>query len=96
MVGEAMLVTTVLLTVGFGSFMFSQVPALQNVGQLACIALVSALIGDLVILPSLILVVYGRGEVVGAGEGDVLPAAISATAKTELHQSASAMEQDLP
>ncbi len=78
-VGEAMLVTTVLLTVGFGSFMFSEVPALQNVGQLACIALITALIGDLVILPSLILVVYGRGEVIAAGETEYLQATTGKT-----------------
>jgi predicted RND superfamily exporter protein len=64
-VGEAMLVTTILLTFGFGSFMFSQIPALQNVGQLACVALVTALIGDLVILPSLILLAYDRPAAVG-------------------------------
>jgi hydrophobe/amphiphile efflux-3 (HAE3) family protein len=57
-VGEAILVTTVLLTIGFASFMLSQIPALQNVGQLACVALVTALLGDLVILPSLLLFVY--------------------------------------
>ena len=60
-VGEAIVVTTILLTFGFGSFMFSEIPALQNVGQLACVALVSALVGDLAILPSLILLVYDRG-----------------------------------
>jgi predicted RND superfamily exporter protein len=59
-VGEAMFVTTILLTCGFASFTFSQIPALQNVGQLACVALVTALIGDLVILPSLILLAYDR------------------------------------
>ena len=59
-VGEAIVVTTVLLTIGFCSFMFSGIPALQNVGQLACVALLAALVGDLVVLPSLILLVYQR------------------------------------
>ncbi len=59
-VGEAILVTTILLTIGFGGFMLSQIPALQNVGQLACVALVTALFGDLVILPSLLLFVYDQ------------------------------------
>lgn len=61
-VGEAILVTTILLTIGFGSFWFSLIPALQNVGELACISLTAALIGDLIILPSLLLVAYDRPE----------------------------------
>ena len=65
-VGEAIIVTTVLLTIGFGSFMMSEIPALQNVGQLACVALITALVGDLVILPSLLLLVYDHKPKVAA------------------------------
>ncbi len=58
-VGEALLVTTVLLTIGFASLALSEIPSLRSVGMLSSIALVTALLADLVLLPSLILCVYG-------------------------------------
>lgn len=54
-VGQALLLTTAVLLAGFAPLMLSEIPALRNFSMLTCIALGSALLGDLVILPALLL-----------------------------------------
>jgi len=53
-VGAAMVTTTVVLLCGFGSVLLSEMPASRLFGWLSCIAIGSALIGDLVMLPALL------------------------------------------
>ena len=54
-VGAALLVTTLTLVGGFGAGVFSQLPALRVFGLLSCVALVSALIADILVLPALLV-----------------------------------------
>ena len=54
-VGLAMVVTSVILVGGFATMLFSSVPPIRTFGQLACAAMLAALVGDLFILPALIL-----------------------------------------
>jgi predicted RND superfamily exporter protein len=51
---EVMTVTTVVIASGFAVVLFSDQPALQLFSKLALVALASALIGDLLILPALL------------------------------------------
>ncbi len=53
---EVLAITTVVIACGFASVLVSQHPSLQLFGFLACVGLVAAAIGDLVILPALLLV----------------------------------------
>ena len=46
--------TTVLLLIGFGAAIFSPVPTLRVFGGTACVAILWALAGDLIILPALL------------------------------------------
>jgi predicted RND superfamily exporter protein len=54
-VGQALIITTVVLLAGYGSLLLSQVAVLVTFGILACLAIAAALIGDLLILPALLL-----------------------------------------
>jgi len=54
-VGVAMLVTSVTLLGGFSVMMPSQMPSIQIFSQLAGVAILAALFGDLVMLPALLL-----------------------------------------
>ena len=54
-VGAALLVTTLTLLGGFGAGVFSQLPALRVFGLLSCVALVTALFADVLILPALLV-----------------------------------------
>lgn len=54
-VGVAMLVTSVTLLGGFSVMMLSQMPSIQTFSQLAGVAILAALFGDLVMLPALLM-----------------------------------------
>ncbi len=54
-VGAALVTTTVVLVGGFSAVLISDMPPLRSFGQLACTALIAALVGDIVILPALLL-----------------------------------------
>lgn len=53
-VGAALLITTCVLVVGFAITLTSEVPSNRLFGALSCIAIASALIGDLVVLPAML------------------------------------------
>lgn len=55
LVGPALILTTVVLTVGLGVTIFSDLPSLRLFGRLSGITLLAALIGDLLILPASVL-----------------------------------------
>ncbi|MCP3902197.1 MAG: MMPL family transporter [Planctomycetes bacterium] len=55
-VGAALITTTAVLIGGFGTVLFSEMPMLSLFGELCCVALIAALVGDLVILPALLAV----------------------------------------
>jgi len=59
-VGPAVVVTTALLVAGFGTLLTSALPNVRLFGGLACLAFVVALIGDLLLLPSLLSMVPDR------------------------------------
>ncbi|MCA9263145.1 MAG: MMPL family transporter [Planctomycetales bacterium] len=56
-VGPAIFVTTVVFLVGFGTVMLSPIPVLKTFSWLACLSLVLALVGDLLVLPACMLLV---------------------------------------
>jgi predicted RND superfamily exporter protein len=56
-VGRAIVVTTIVLSVGFATVALSEIPTNRAFALLSCLGLSGALIGDLVFLPALILVV---------------------------------------
>lgn len=53
-VGAALLVTTLTLLGGFGAGFFSQIPAMRLFSLLSCVALVTALAADVLLLPALL------------------------------------------
>ena len=55
-VGRACGVTTVILVVGFGSVVISTITGYKIFGGLCCLGFTAALVGDLLILPALLLV----------------------------------------
>ena len=61
-VGSALVTTTVVLIVGFGSVSISEMPPSQLFAKLGMIAIFAALIGDLVILPAMLVFFLGRKE----------------------------------
>ena len=58
-VGIAMIVTSVILVGGFAAMTASRMPPIELFGQLASVAIIAALVGDLVILPALLLCFCG-------------------------------------
>jgi hypothetical protein len=54
-VGRACGVTTVILVVGFGSVVISTITGYKIFGGLCCLGFIAALVGDLLILPALLL-----------------------------------------
>jgi len=54
--GKALIITTVLLFVGFGSFIFADFVPNRNFGMLCSLILAMALITDLIFLPALLMV----------------------------------------
>jgi len=53
-VGRALVMTTLILLAGFGSVMFSEMPSSRIFAWLSCVAIASALIGDLIFLPAML------------------------------------------
>ena len=53
-VGSALLITTCVLVVGFSLTLTSEIPSNRLFGALSCIAIASALLGDLVVLPAML------------------------------------------
>ena len=54
-VGKAVLITTIVLGAGFLSLVFSVVPTTRLFGVFAFAGLLAALIGDLILLPALLM-----------------------------------------
>lgn len=59
-VGTPMLMTTVILVTGFGTVLFSDLPAHRIFGAMACATISGAIIGDLVALPALLATLETR------------------------------------
>lgn len=53
-VGSALIITTVVLMVGFSITLTSEIPSNRLFGWLACTAIASALLGDLIVLPAML------------------------------------------
>jgi len=61
-VGKPILITTIILTAGFLIFLFSNFQYTQNMGMLISFTLGSAVFGDIILLPALLLVVKPLGK----------------------------------
>jgi len=59
--GKAMLITTIVLSLGFYSYLFGEMVAVQNFGLLTGSVIVMALLSDLLLAPALMIVVAKRG-----------------------------------
>jgi hypothetical protein len=59
-VGRALVITTIIFIFCFGTCATSTIPMIRNFAYLACIGFVAALAGDLIILPALLLVAFGK------------------------------------
>jgi predicted RND superfamily exporter protein len=55
LVGPALILTSLVLACGLGVTIFSQVPSLRTFGWLSAFAMLAALVGDLLILPSTVM-----------------------------------------
>ena len=55
-VGPALAITTAILVSGFGAMLISPMPGIQMFSLLGCIILVTAFVGDLLILPAMLFV----------------------------------------
>jgi predicted RND superfamily exporter protein len=60
-VGKALVITTIIFVFCFGICTISTIPMMKNFAYLACIGFTAALVGDLIILPALLLVSF-RGK----------------------------------
>ncbi|MEM9589637.1 MAG: MMPL family transporter [Planctomycetota bacterium] len=58
-IGHALAITTAILVSGFAAMLVNPMPGVQLFAVLSCFTLMAALIGDLVILPAL-LMLFGR------------------------------------
>lgn len=58
-VGAALVTTTAVLIGGFAAVFISDLPIMQMFGSLSCLALLAALVGDLLILPALLVAAPG-------------------------------------
>lgn len=62
-VGKALVITTIIFIFCFGSCASCTIPMIKNFAYLACIGFAAALVGDLIILPALLLVSFrGKGR----------------------------------
>jgi predicted RND superfamily exporter protein len=57
-VGSAVITTTLVLLTGFGSVLTSEMPSSRLFGWLSCTAFATAVLGDLILLPALLLCFY--------------------------------------
>jgi len=62
-VGKPIVITSIILTVGFCIFLFSNFQFTQNLGVLISFTVVSAIFGDLILLPVLLLIFKPLGKV---------------------------------
>ena len=60
--GHAILVTSLIFAVGFAPFLLADYLTLRLLGTLIPITMIAAVIGDLLLLPALVLVVHGRSQ----------------------------------
>ncbi len=60
LVGTALLTTTVLLVAGFGTLGLSELPMLRLFGYLCCVCFAIALIADLFLLPSILVLLFRK------------------------------------
>ncbi len=68
--GKAVVVTSLVLVIGFGLLMLSSFPSTGTTGSLLSLALVLAVLGDVVVLPALLLVFDKRNNQSGEEPGD--------------------------
>ncbi len=59
-VGNVLIITTLILVGGLGVMFFSAMPAIRNFAGLSVVALLAALVGDLILLPALLLAFPAR------------------------------------
>ena len=59
-VGAAIVITTVVLTAGFSAACLSEIPSVVQFGWLAGLAITAALVGDLFLLPALLIALHPR------------------------------------
>jgi predicted RND superfamily exporter protein len=69
--GRAMLVTTLVLTIGFWTFMFSTMNNLFNFGLLCGLTLLLAFVADVLIAPALLTLIYGDQPVYRSEKGGI-------------------------
>jgi predicted RND superfamily exporter protein len=61
-VGIAMMLTTVMMSVGFGSMLFSNFTPSQDIAAITIIIIIFAVFVDLILLPIILLKIYGKSE----------------------------------
>ncbi|MET0066871.1 MAG: MMPL family transporter [Candidatus Thiodiazotropha sp.] len=61
-VGPVLVTTTLILLCGFGAMMLSETEVIVRMGMLSCLALIMALLADLILLPAIIAVSDSRGR----------------------------------
>jgi predicted RND superfamily exporter protein len=59
--GKAMLITTIVLSLGFYAYLMAEMISVQNFGLLTGSVIVMALLSDLLLAPALMMVVAKRG-----------------------------------
>ncbi|MET0029480.1 MAG: MMPL family transporter [Candidatus Thiodiazotropha sp.] len=62
-VGPVLVTTTLILLCGFGAMMLSETEVIVRMGMLSCLALVMALLADLILLPAIIAVSEGKRDI---------------------------------
>ena len=61
-VGRALVVTTAVLIGGFGVMLLSQIPTTQLFGLIGVVGLLAALLGDLVLLPAMLVTFHRKAS----------------------------------
>lgn len=59
-VGVALIMTTVVMVIGFATIITSDLPGQQTFGAMCCCTIAAALFGDMIILPALLALFVGR------------------------------------
>ena len=62
-VGRVLVITTIIFLIGFGTALTSEITGYRVFGGLACLGFLSALLGDLVLLPALLLC-FGKSSAI--------------------------------
>ncbi|HIF00309.1 MAG TPA: hypothetical protein EYQ63_25705 [Fuerstia sp.] len=71
-VGSALVMTTVVCTLGLGTVLTSQLPTHVNFAAMGCTTLAAALVADLVFLPALLCLFPGKVPPVSSSEDPVV------------------------